>query len=264
MPPRPPEALFPVSPPRDEARCVRVPRGESLEGPLPDEDVVRAIASSDSTHHPLFPDQFASKPARGASAHVPSNYDSSRTCERSRICTQKLRIGSDDAGRCDDARRGGYEQGDNDVSALIDAADRETSGIVSGRLADGSLDDHATDHASSVFARTVLLAERRWNPSGDLAELVAIHRGLFDGVFSDAGRLRTSNVTREVTDKRHQAKNPEAFFPAQLIETGALNISTELADKRNLDNLDRACSSGSSPTSTTNWATCTRSREATP
>lgn len=54
MPPRPPEALFPVSPPRDEARCVRVPRGESLEGPLPDEDVVRAIASSDSTHHPLF------------------------------------------------------------------------------------------------------------------------------------------------------------------------------------------------------------------
>ncbi|BBA47274.1 hypothetical protein BBJK_00340 [Bifidobacterium bifidum LMG 13195] len=133
----------------------------------------------------------------------------------------------------------GYEQGDNDVSALIDAADRETSGIVSGRLADGSLDDHATDHASSVFARTVLLAERRWNPSGDLAELVAIHRGLFDGVFSDAGRLRTSNVTREVTDKRHQAKNPEAFFPAQLIETGALNISTELADKRNLDNLDR-------------------------
>ena len=121
----------------------------------------------------------------------------------------------------------GYERGDNDVSALIDAADRETSGIVSGRLADGSLDDHATDHASS------------WNPSGDLAELIAIHRGLFDGVFSDAGQLRTSNVTREVTDKRHQAKNPEAFFPAQLIETGALNISTELADKRNLDNLDR-------------------------
>ncbi len=33
----------------------------------------------------------------------------------------------------------GYEQGDNDVSALIDAADRETSGIVSGRLADGTL-----------------------------------------------------------------------------------------------------------------------------
>ena len=123
----------------------------------------------------------------------------------------------------------GYERGDNDVSALIDTADRETSGIVSGRLADGSLDDHATDHASSVFARTVLLAERRWNPSGDIAELIAIHRGLFDGVFSDAGQLRTSNVTREVTDKRHQAKNPEAFFPAQLIETGAL------------EHLDRAC-----------------------
>ncbi|KAB7791182.1 cell division protein Fic [Bifidobacterium leontopitheci] len=132
-----------------------------------------------------------------------------------------------------------YERGDADVSRLIDAADRETSGIVSGRLADGSLDDHAADHAGSIFARTVLLVERRWNPSGDLDELIAIHRGLFDGVFADAGRLRTSNTTREITDNHARARNPEAFFPAQLIETGALNIATELADSRNLGNLDR-------------------------
>ena len=39
----------------------------------------------------------------------------------------------------DDARRGGIRAGDNDVSALIDTADRETSGIVSGRLATGAL-----------------------------------------------------------------------------------------------------------------------------
>ena len=161
----------------------------------------------------------------------------------------------------------GYEQGDNDVSALIDAADRETSGIVSGRLADGSLDvadeqtamrlraaadpagkdrlaagsldDHATDRADAVFARTVLLAERRWNPSGDLDELTAIHKGLFEGVFEDAGKLRTSNTTREVTNDRARAANPEAFFPAGLIETGAHNIAMELADKRNLHALDR-------------------------
>ncbi|WP_125979447.1 Fic/DOC family protein [Bifidobacterium goeldii] len=132
-----------------------------------------------------------------------------------------------------------YERGEVDVLGLIDTADRETSGIVNGRLADGSLDDHATDHASSVFARTVLLAERRWNPTGDLHELIAIHTALFEGVFSDAGHLRTSNVTREVTSDRARAKNPEAFFPAQLIETGALNIATELAEKHNLNNLDR-------------------------
>ena len=107
------------------------------------------------------------------------------------------------------------------------------------RLAAGSLDDHATDRADAVFARTVLLAERRWNPSGDLDELTAIHKGLFEGVFEDAGKLRTSNTTREVTNDRARAANPEAFFPAGLIETGAHNIAMELADKRNLHALDR-------------------------
>ncbi|MBW3078837.1 Fic family protein [Bifidobacterium simiiventris] len=134
---------------------------------------------------------------------------------------------------------GRYERGDIDVSALIDAADAETSGIVGGRLADGSLDDHAADHASSIVARTVLLVERGWKAEGDLDELTAIHKGLFEGVFSDAGRLRTSNTTREVTSDRALAKNPEMFFPASLIGTGALNIATELADKRNLVALDR-------------------------
>ena len=33
--------------------------------------------------------------------------------------------------------------------------------------------------------------------------------------------------------------DPEAFFPAALIETGALNIASELADRRNLQALDR-------------------------
>ncbi|KAB8289180.1 cell filamentation protein [Bifidobacterium ramosum] len=134
---------------------------------------------------------------------------------------------------------GRYERGDIDVSALIDAADAETSGIVGGRLADGSLDDHAADHASSIVARTVLLVERGWSPSGNLDELTAIHTGLFEGVFSDAGHLRTANTTREVTSDRALAKNPETFFPAALIETGALNIATELSDKRNLVALDR-------------------------
>ena len=73
---------------------------------------------------------------------------------------------------------------------------------------------------------------------GDLDELTAIHKGLFEGVFEDAGKLRTSNTTREVTNDRARAANPEAFFPAGLIETGAHNIAMELADKRNLHALD--------------------------
>lgn len=112
-----------------------------------------------------------------------------------------------------------YERGDIDVSRLIDRAD--------------------DDPASGVFARTVLLAERRWPMTCDLDELRAIHRGLFEGVHNDAGRLRTANTTRQSTDDRQRARNPEAFFPANLIETGAHNIAMELADIHNLANLDR-------------------------
>ena len=136
-----------------------------------------------------------------------------------------------------------YERGLKPVTHLIDVADEQTAMRLrpagKDRLAAGSLDDHATDRADAVFARTVLLAERRWNPSGDLDELTAIHKGLFEGVFEDAGKLRTSNTTREVTNDRARAANPEAFFPAGLIETGAHNIAMELADKRNLHALDR-------------------------
>ena len=83
---------------------------------------------------------------------------------------------------------GAYERGEMDVAALLDAADAETSGIVGGRLADGSLDDHARDHAGSIATRIVLLVERGWAAQGNLDELVAIHRALFEGVFADAGQ----------------------------------------------------------------------------
>ena len=84
-----------------------------------------------------------------------------------------------------------YEHGLEAVTHLIDVADEQTamrlraaaSSAGTDRLAAGSLDDHATDRADAVFARTVLLAERRWNPSGDLDELIAIHKDLFEGVF---------------------------------------------------------------------------------
>lgn len=149
-------------------------------------------------------------------------HDTRRACERSRICTQELRTGSDDAGRGNDARRGCLRTRLEAVTHLIDVADEQTAMRLRAaadpagkdRLAAGSLDDHATDRADAVFARTVLLAERRWNPSGDLDELTAIHKGLFEGVFEDAGKLRTSNTTREVTNDRLEPRIPEAFFPA--------------------------------------------------
>lgn len=126
---------------------------------------------------------------------------------------------------------GDYAAGSSDVRKLIEVADR---------------DPH--DAASGVFARTVLLAERGWAPTGDLSELQAIHRALFDGVYGDAGLLRTKDVKDHSTqrdaasdsgDESGRDEDPEAFFPAGLIDTGAMNISTELSEKRNLRNLDR-------------------------
>ncbi len=89
--------------------------------------------------------------------------------------------------------------------------------------------------ADSIFFNTIALGERGWKTSGDLDELKAIHRHVFDGVFDDAGIIRTGNTRGKVG----RAADPEAFFPANLIETGAANISTELSDKRNLRSLDR-------------------------
>ncbi|WP_436406418.1 Fic/DOC family protein [Bifidobacterium crudilactis] len=107
--------------------------------------------------------------------------------------------------------------------------------------------------ADSIVARTVRLITKGWSPSGDLDELRAIHLGLFDGVYDDAGELRKADTVKATASHKGdsaenqsgaadgvRSANPEAFFPANLIETGAANISRELADKRNLKCLDRA------------------------
>lgn len=89
--------------------------------------------------------------------------------------------------------------------------------------------------ADSIFFNTIRLAEQYWDPSGDLSELKTIHAQVFRNVFDDAGNIRTGNTRGKIG----RAANPEAFFPANLIETGAANISTELSEKGNLRSLDR-------------------------
>ncbi len=109
-----------------------------------------------------------------------------------------------------------YERGLKPVSHLIDVADEQTAIVCAPPPALPErivwlpavlmIMPRIGPHA--VFARTVLLAERRWNPSGDIAELIAIHQGLFEGVFEDAGKLRTSNATREVTERAASGQEP--------------------------------------------------------
>ncbi|WP_407925112.1 Fic/DOC family protein [Bifidobacterium choloepi] len=149
-----------------------------------------------------------------------------------------------------------HEAGHAGVDALVDfarneRAEADATGDVAGSSAAGR--EHAggegaasgkagidarTVRADRVFANTVALAEHGWKGSGDLDELVAIHAALYDGVFADAGRLRTEDAPR-VGSSAHAAGTPMSFFPAQLIETGAANLSSQLAEQRNLKALDR-------------------------
>lgn len=122
------------------------------------------------------------------------------------------------------ARR--YESGDLSIDGLVDAC------------IENDLDDDATD---LIFARTVLFIEHPCRQTYDLAELSAIHRILFEQVYPDAGRLRTHDTAVNMyhVSPDDMAANSQAFFPASMLETGAANIASELAEHRNLRCMDR-------------------------
>ncbi len=142
----------------------------------------------------------------------------------------------------------GYERGDNDVSALIDTAPRtgETSGIVSGRLADRSLDDHATDHASACSPEQCC-----WlNAVGIERRHCRAHRHPPRDCSTRRVLRRRTAAPRTSPLRGHRqaasGQTPRAFFPAQLIETGALRTSRPKARRQTQPGQPRpgACSSG--------------------
>lgn len=103
-----------------------------------------------------------------------------------------------------------------------------------------------------IFARSVRLIDYGWRAVGGLDELMTIHRGLFVGAMPGAGRFRTDNdaivdanlatdqssPTDEPRNQQHQPSSP--YFPAALIETGAANIFSQLAEQDYFSRLDRA------------------------
>ncbi|WP_126029249.1 Fic/DOC family protein [Bifidobacterium callimiconis] len=93
------------------------------------------------------------------------------------------------------------------------------------------------DLGDAVFARTVVFASRPAS-GGGLAELRGIHATLFGGVRTDAGEIRTHDTTSAASASGIGASS-QAFFPAALLETGAANIASELAEAGNLKCLDR-------------------------
>lgn len=71
--------------------------------------------------------------------------------------------------------------------------------------------EHATLVAAEgalVFARAIQVLDKPPRPTGDLTELRAIHRFLFQDLFDWAGQIRTVDI-------RKKAENSEFFLPSR-------------------------------------------------
>lgn len=75
--------------------------------------------------------------------------------------------------------------------------------------------------------------ERAWpTPTGDLTELRAIHRFLFQDVYGWAGELRTVDIAKNV-------EGSEFFLPVSMIERASGFVAQELAADQFLVGLER-------------------------
>jgi cell filamentation protein len=87
-----------------------------------------------------------------------------------------------------------------------------------GALAKASLDDA---EGSLSFARLVQLMDHPPRPTGDLTELRAVHRHLFQDLYDWAGQIRTVDIRKNV-------EGAEFFLPFGMIERASSFASGEL------------------------------------
>jgi len=92
-----------------------------------------------------------------------------------------------------------------------------------------SLDDA---EGSLSFARLVQLTDHPPRPTGDLTELRAIHRHLFQDLYDWAGQIRTVDIRKNV-------EGAEYFLPSGMIERASAFAAGELHADGNLRGLDR-------------------------
>ncbi|AXH37456.1 cell filamentation protein Fic (plasmid) [Humibacter sp. BT305] len=92
-----------------------------------------------------------------------------------------------------------------------------------------ALDDAEGDLA---FTRGMQLMDRPPKPTGDLDELQAIHRQLFQDVYEWAGQLRTVDI-------RKNTPGAEYFLPVSMIERASVFAAGELREDNMLRGLDR-------------------------
>lgn len=83
-----------------------------------------------------------------------------------------------------------------------------------------------------VFTRAVQLLDHPPRPTGDLAELKAIHRHLFQDLFDWAGQIRSVDI-------RKNAEGSEFFMPVSLIERGSRFVAEQMHAVNDLERMTR-------------------------
>ena len=82
------------------------------------------------------------------------------------------------------------------------------------------------------FARLMQLLDHPVRPTGDLNELRAIHRHLFQDIYHWAGELRTVDI-------RKNAEGAQFFLPVSMISRAAMFAEGELRDDHALRGMNR-------------------------
>lgn len=89
--------------------------------------------------------------------------------------------------------------------------------------------------ANLVFAATLELLDNPPRPTGDLGELQAIHRYLFEDLYEWAGQVRTVDLRKDLANG--QESSP--FLSWRMIEPGAAHAVRELREDDELCGLGR-------------------------
>ncbi|SDM88622.1 Fic/DOC family protein [Actinomyces ruminicola] len=109
--------------------------------------------------------------------------------------------------------------------------DPET-GILRNKVGAVTVSALAEAEAALSFARMVQLADHPVEPTGDLDELRAIHRHLFQDVYEWAGELRTVDIVKNV-------EGAQFFLPVSMITRASMFTVAELREENMLMGMSR-------------------------
>lgn len=119
-----------------------------------------------------------------------------------------------------------------DSTDFIDPYLDPETGILRNKV--GARTQIALDEAEGdlSFARLLQLMDHPPRATGDLEELRAIHRHLFQDIYDWAGEVRSVNIRKNI-------KGGEPFLPVSMIGHAAAHVTVELRADHNLRGMGR-------------------------